>query len=135
MKTNVMMVALIAAFLVGSTLPVFAQSMSKQDYLDKSRMQKTTGFIMLGGGVAMATAGAILFNENFNLNGGGEAEGIMMVAGTLVALGSIPMFISSGNNARKAAQMSFRNEPLHIPKYAGNLPRSVPSLTLKTPLD
>jgi hypothetical protein len=135
MKTNVMVVALIAAFLVGSALPVFAQSMSKQDYLDKSRMQKNTGFIMLGGGVAMATAGAILFNKNFNLNGGGDAEGIMMVAGTLVALGSIPMFISSGNNARKAAQMSFRNEPLHIPKYAGNLPRSVPSLTLKIPLD
>lgn len=128
------MAMLLSVFFLVSSMPVFAQSMSKQDYLDKSRRQKTTGFIMLGGGVVMATAGGILFNENFNLNGGGEAEGIMMVAGTLVALGSIPMFISAGNNARKAAQMSFRNEPLHIPKYAGNLPRSVPSLTLKIPL-
>ena len=29
------------------------------DYLEKSKKQKTTGFILLGGGVAMITSGAI----------------------------------------------------------------------------
>ena len=141
MKTNVTQAVLILAFLLGSSLPVLAQSMSKQDYLDKSRRQKTTGFIMLGGGVAMAAAGGLLFSENFTIFGGSQAEdnasgagGAMMVVGTLAALGSIPVFISSGSNARKAAQMGFRNVPLHIPKFAGNLPKAVPSLTISIPL-
>lgn len=141
MKTNVTQAVLILAFLLGSSLPVLAQSMSKQDYLDKSRRQKTTGFIMLGGGVAMAAAGGLLFSENFTIFGGSQAEdntagagGAMMVVGTLAALGSIPVFISSSSNARKAAQMGFRNVPLHIPKFAGNLPKAVPSLTISIPL-
>ncbi|RPA67418.1 hypothetical protein EF405_16290 [Cyclobacteriaceae bacterium YHN15] len=60
--------------------------------------------------------------------------GIVMVTGGLAVLGSIPMFISSNKNAKKAAQLSFRNEPIHMLKHEGNLSRSVPSITLKIPL-
>lgn len=141
MKTHVMMAVLLTAFLVGGALPVLSQTMSKQDYLDKSKRQKTTAFIMLGGGVAFATAGSIMFSENFTLFGASDAEdnaaGIgaaMVVVGGLAAVGSIPVFISSSNNAKKAASMGFKNEPTNIPKYAGNLPRSIPSLTFIIPL-
>lgn len=142
MKTRVIMGVLLSVFLLGSSMQLFAQSMSKQDYLDKSRRQKTTGFIMLGGGVAMVTAGTILFSENFILFGASDAEenaaGIgaaMVVVGGLATLGSIPVLISSGNNARKAAQMSLRNEPIHIPKYVGNIPRTILSVNLSIPLN
>ncbi|RZS95893.1 hypothetical protein BC751_1445 [Cecembia calidifontis] len=132
----------LSAFLLGSSLPLFAQSMSKQDYLDKSRRQKTTGFIMLGGGVAMVTAGSILFSENFILFGASNADdnaaaigAAMVVVGGLATIGSIPLFISAGNNKRKSSELSFKNLPSNIPKYSGNIPRSIPSVTYSIPLN
>lgn len=135
------MPVLLSVFLMGSTLSSFAQEISKEDYLAKSKRQKTTGFILLGGGIALAAAGGILFSENFILFGASDAEdnavgigGAMFIVGGLAALSSIPVFISSGSNAKKAAQLSFRNEPINIPKYAGNFPRAVPSVTFSIPL-
>ncbi|WP_130274924.1 hypothetical protein [Cecembia calidifontis] len=142
MKKRVIMAVWLSAFLLGSSLPLFAQSMSKQDYLDKSRRQKTTGFIMLGGGVAMVTAGSILFSENFILFGASNADdnaaaigAAMVVVGGLATIGSIPLFISAGNNKRKSSELSFKNLPSNIPKYSGNIPRSIPSVTYSIPLN
>jgi hypothetical protein len=141
MKTRVIWAFLLTAFLTGSSLPTFAQEMSKQDYLDKSRRQKTTGLILMGGGSVLAIAGGVLFSENFctvgctpELEQGMNTGTVLMVVGGLTALGSIPLFISS-NNSKKAAQISIRNEPTNIPKYAGNIPKSVPSITYTIPLN
>lgn len=132
---------LILAFLMGFSAQTFGQEMTKENYLEKSRRQKTTGWILLGGGVAMAVAGGVLFNENFKIFGS-EAEndnagigGAMFVVGGLAALGSIPVFIISGSNAKKAAQMSFKNQPLNNQRYLGNIPKSIPSLNISIPLN
>ena len=145
MKTHIALALLISALLVSTTFIASAQEMTKQDYLEKSRKQKTAGFILLGGGVAVVGIGAIVSATNavgltvscIGLNcsqaaeNGLEAGGVIMLVGALSVAGSIPLFISAGNNRKKAAAMSFSNEPLYIPKYAGNLPRAVPSITLK----
>lgn len=147
MKTRIIWALIFSALLTGLFPQTFAQEMSKQDYLDKSRNQKTAGFILLGGGVAMIAVGSALFvNDvddtaisclNLNCSSGNEMESGMVISaiGGLAILGSIPVFISSGKNARKAAQISFRNEPTYIPKYVGNIPRSIPSLSLTIPLE
>lgn len=149
MKTRIVWVVIFSAILMGLSWKTFAQEMSKQDYLDKSRKQKTTGFIMAGGGVVLFAIGAGIYLEStsetvvscFTLTscttddselGGGAA---LTIIGGLAALGSIPVFISSGKNARNAAQISFQNEPTYFPKYVGNIPRSIPSLRLSIPLD
>jgi hypothetical protein len=147
MKTRVIWTFLLTAFLIGTTLPAFAQEMSKQDFLDKSKKQKTAAFITLGGGLVLGILGASMIDSNrrsdINLfaptapNTTDNSEGIwgvVMVTGGLAVLGSIPMFISSNKNAKKASQLSFRNEPIHMLKHEGNLSRSVPSITLKIPL-
>jgi len=147
MKTREIRAFLLTAFLIVINLSATAQEMSRQDYLDKSKRQKTTAFILLGGGVALSTLGFIIFPVETAICPvpiGGVcpdpeetkliASGILIYGGALAALGSIPLFISSNKNAKKAAQLSFKNEPTYIPKYAGNIPRSVPSITLTIPL-
>ena len=147
MKTRIIRASLLTAFLIGITLSASAQEMSKQDYLDKSKKQKTAAFILMGGGVALSTLGFIIYPGEtaicFVPIGGVcpdpeqtklIASGILIYGGILAALGSIPLFISSNKNAKKAAQLSFKNEPTYIPKYAGNIPISVPSITLTIPL-
>lgn len=147
MKTRTIWAFFFSAFLMGLYSQTIAQEMSKQDYLDKSRKQKTTGFILAGSGVVLLAVATILSAEDVadtavscaNLNCSSESGiefGIILAeVGGLVALGSIPFFISSGKNARKAAQISFKNEPTYIPKYVGNIPRAIPSLSFSIPLN
>jgi hypothetical protein len=145
MKTHLALAFLISAMWAVAPFIASAQEMTKQDYLEKSRKQKNTGFILLGGGAALFAVGTIVSvnsgvnyatsclgaNCSSSAEDGFTAGGVMMLVGALSAVGSIPLFISAGNNRKKATQMSFSNEPVYVPKYAGNLPRAVPSITLK----
>jgi len=108
----------------------FSQEMSKQDYLDKSRRQKTTAFILLGSSAAMIGTGIYLYN----FQDGYTDVLVLYTAGFWTGIASIPLFISSNKNSKKAARMGLSNEPIYVPKYAVNLPRSVPSISLKIPL-
>jgi hypothetical protein len=83
---------------------------SKEYYLQKSSNQKKTGWILLGGGAVLATIGGIGFSENFGIftdNATGDGYGFMFLTGVISGLSSIPFFISSGNNARRAASLTF----------------------------
>ena len=95
------------------TVKSFSQTpaLSKEDYLKKSKTQKTVGWVMLGGGVAMTTIGYVIINQQVNddpLNAITTGQGyvVLMIAGAATALGSIPFFISSAKNARRAAAIS-----------------------------
>lgn len=84
----------------------------KQYYLDKSKNQRTTGWVLAGAGTAMIVVGAITFDRNFSIDlfgegsGGGEAEAWVMVLGVPVALSSIPLFISASKNKQRAEMMA-----------------------------
>lgn len=89
-------------------------SNSKDYYLQKSSNQKKTGWILLGGGAVLATIGGIGFSENFGIftdNATGDGYGFMFLTGVISGLSSIPFFISSGNNARRAATITFYINP------------------------
>lgn len=115
--------------------------MSKQDYLDKSRRQKTTAFVLLGGGLVVGTVGFVIAgtkaaDDLLNCIGLNNCEGSnygletgMIIVGGLATIGSLPLFISAGNNKKRAFELSFKPQPTNIPKYAGNIPRAVPSIT------
>ncbi len=106
----------------------FSQTLafSKDRYLQKSKNQKTVGWVMLGGGVAMTTIGILIasgqtndrLNDPFGVDpfSGNEGAAIVAVAGLASALGSIPFFISSAKNARKAAKISFNNQRILFPQ-------------------
>ena len=78
----------------------------KTDYLAKSKNQKTAGWVLLGGGTALIGAG-FLIGDNKNSTFDDAATGALLAGiGVLSAIGSIPLFIASGNNKRKGVNMS-----------------------------
>jgi hypothetical protein len=114
-----------------------APSLSKQDYLAKSKKQKTWAWVLLGTGTAMVVTGTIIAvseTEEFLYEGGGEgAEGGAVLIGTGVAVmaGSIPLFIASGKNKRKAAALSLDFQKVRQVQNFAFVSKSLPSLTLK----
>lgn len=94
---------------VSGQQPEPVNKMTRQDYLQKSKNQKTTGWILLGGGTAMAVVGAIVFGQSDWLSEDDpntDLGGFLFVGGIVADLVSIPFFISSSSNARKAAAIS-----------------------------
>jgi hypothetical protein len=91
----------------------------KTDYLRKSKNQKTTAWVLLGGGVALMATGilvaAIYAPEEVIMTAASGEEatvkgvGLFLVGG-IASLASIPFFIASGNNKHKALSVSFKNE-------------------------
>ena len=117
------------------------RAVSKDYYLKKSKNQKTVAWCMLGGGVAMATIGLVLVDKQINddlssFNNLGTAGGsaILGIAGIGTALGSIPFFISSAKNARRAATVSFKNQKILLPVQNTFVLKFRPAITLKIEL-
>jgi hypothetical protein len=119
-------------------------SLTKTDYLLKSKKQKKIAWIFLGGGVAVAAVGAIIpkgeltgeisypclcedVHENDDIKAG------FILAGAVSALGSIPFFIASGKNKRRAMQASvfIHIEKVPVLQSAGISSRSFPALGMK----
>jgi hypothetical protein len=88
--------------------------------LQKSKNQKTAAWILLGGGLAMAVTGTIVYNHAYNKAAEEDPIGTLFSMGTnvnptdavvatggaLAAVGSIPLFIASGKNKKKARALS-----------------------------
>lgn len=103
-----------------------APTFSKQDYLKKSKRQKTTAWILVGGGPILFITGVIAYQH-------GNAGLFLMGAGLLAEVGSIPFFISAGINKRKANKVTLS---FKIEKNKTVLPteisyRSYPAILLK----
>jgi len=78
----------------------------KTDYLAKSKNQKTAAWVLLGGGAALIGTG-FLIGDSENSSFDDAATGALLAGiGVLSAIGSIPLFIASGKNKRKALTMS-----------------------------
>ncbi|HMR82310.1 MAG TPA: hypothetical protein PKE30_04230 [Niabella sp.] len=89
-----------------------------EKYIKKSKGQKTAAWIMLGGGTVMGVTGLVIGINNITLFGGepnteSKIGGAMFFAGALSMVGSVPFFISSGVNKRKA-RVLLKNEHVKI---------------------
>jgi archaellum biogenesis protein FlaJ (TadC family) len=131
MKKSIASAVFIISFLLCITGNTYGQEKTKDDLLRKSKRQITTGSILVGGGAIASTAGIfMLLNEKTF-----DAAPTFIITGLLIAVVGTPFYVVGQINRHKANRMSFKNEPIHIPKYAGNLPRSVPSITYSIPLN
>ncbi len=87
--------------------PAFASPAT--DYLEKSRKQKTSAWILLVGGGLVSSIGMVvgmseMFTDLFDAAPDrGSAGPTLLVVGVASMAGSIPLFIASGKNRRKAA--------------------------------
>lgn len=107
-------------------------SLTKSDYLKKSKKQKTIAFFLAGGGsIAWLVGASKYMNQGDNIDGGGEAA---MIIGGTAALASIPLFIISSKNKKKAMSMSFKNQRIPQLQDDSFVYRPIPSINLKIDL-
>lgn len=131
---------LLLLFTLLSTMIASAQEgrYTRDYYLTKSKNQKTMGSIMLAGGTGLVIAGIAVGNSDNNTDANEldfvpnfEAGLWLLGAGLAVGAGSIPFFISSSNNARKAASISIINQKIPIPQGAGLAARTQPAISIR----
>lgn len=115
--------------------------LSKQDYLQKSKKQKTAAWIMLGGGTSLMIIGiaSVSTEEAGSFIFGGDQSGfntglVLFSTGIIAVGGSIPLFIASGKNKKRAMSLSFKmfqSSPLQNINFVS---RPTPALSLKMDL-
>ena len=141
MKKTIAFVALLII-----TINSFCQKLTSDDYLKKSKHQKTAAWILLGGGAALFITGlAIPQGEEqwvdtwviptvSHKNDGVKAA--LYLTGTLSMLGSIPLFIASGRNKRKAvaASASFQMQKRPVIQVASVVNRLYPAVSIRISL-
>lgn len=137
-----LLVVLSAASFSQQTNP--APQLTNQDYLQKSKKQKTTAWILLAGGAALSITGAILSSHtlinilidplNPESTSGSDADVIVLLTGAAAMLGSVPLFISAGKNKRKAMSLSFKMEQVPQLQIASLVNKPTPSVSLKIKL-
>ena len=119
------------------TISSFSQQtqFSKEDYLEKSKKQNTGAWVMLGTGTALATGGVVWgASKGVFCDCDYTGPNIMFFTGLGLMVGSIPIFIASGKNKRKAMSMSFKFQ--HIPQLPNTtkINQPIPSFNLKVSL-
>jgi len=101
--------------------------------MQKSKNQQTAAWIMLGGGLTMAVIGMVGVNETL-FDDAANTYGAVWLTGVGLALGSIPVFIASSHNARKAATLSLKNQRVLVPQQNSFVFKAQPAVTLSIPL-
>lgn len=85
---------------------------SYSHYIKKRNTYNTLGWVCLGSGLTMAVTGLLLdVGGSFNHSNGKKGDGLA-VAGEVVALGSIPLFIIAHHNKKLA--LSIKNGAVTI---------------------
>lgn len=115
-----------------------APTLTKEDYYKKSYSQKTMGKIFLGAGGLIAGIGLGITLNNV----GGifdpasppkneKLADILGYSGLGIMAASIPFFISSSKNKKKARSMSYTINPAIQIKKGSMVNTAIPSLSLK----
>jgi len=124
----------------------------KTDYLKKSKNQKTTAWVLLGGGFALTVTSTLMAAPKVTEDVGNvfvgiftaepvpennyTAENILLITGTASMLASIPLFIASKKNKRRAMDMSanIKMENVRMFQYQSFVQTSYPAIALKIKL-
>jgi len=122
--------------------------------MKKSKNQKITAWIMLGGGLVMTCAGAAMWSNAVNREADKDPLGTLLTlgikpmadadhtglyistAGMIASLASIPLFIRSGKNKRQAnaLSVSFKMEKTSVVKGYTPIKINYPAFSLKIQL-
>jgi hypothetical protein len=123
--------------LYGNSLIYRDTTFTKEYYWEKSKNQKTAAWVMLGGGVGLSIVGIIGLSANYNLfveSTAADTYATLTLIGTGLSLGSIPLFIASGRNARKAIKLSYKTQPVFLPQQNGSFRKTQAAISVQIPL-
>ena len=93
---------------------VFGQDKAKEYFLERSKKQKTTAWILLSVGAAAIITGVII-DSNVEPGDQSYTGGFIEVGGAICTLTSIPFFISASKNKKRAATLTIKNERILSP--------------------
>ena len=136
------MILIVSAQSFGQQASLY-ETATTNDYLLKSKRQKTTAWVLLGGGfvvsVVSIAAGTV---KTINDPGviidekGLKGETVVFGVGLVSMAGSIPFFISASKNKRKAVSMSgsLKMEKISVIQNRTLVQTSYPALSLKIDL-
>ena len=143
-----MIKAIACAMIMLVTSSLFSQlltpktPLTQQDYLEKSKRQKTAGKVLSIGGAGLIATGLSIpagdlidpfcsgwFCSDEREND--EIKGSFILAGTVTLLSSIPLFIIAGKTKKKATTISFKNENTLQLSNQNLVYSSVPAIRVK----
>ncbi len=128
-KTKLLLLLFLFALSLSAQQTTSAPGFTKTGYLKKSKSQKTIAFVLAGGGSIAWLAGLSKYmDQRDNKDGGGEAA---MIIGGTAALASIPLFIISSKNKKKAMSISFYNQLIPQLQVSNFVYRAIPSINIK----
>lgn len=110
-------------------------SVTKADYLRKSKKQKTIAWLTLAGGTTVGLIGLTQINLAGSDGDINNTPGtVMFFTGLGSAIASIPLFSASSRNKKKAMELSFK--PNSIPMLSGKniIHKSQSSIAIKLSL-
>lgn len=143
---------IVCIMLLFSSATLFSQQinptpvLAKQDYLKKSRHQKTTAWCLVGGGFVSSGIGTVIAlaevaKISFFPMGGVEPShknldgaSVLFTLGVTAMVASIPFFIAAGKNKRKVMSLSLKNESMPKFQKCGFVYKTIPSLNFKISL-
>jgi hypothetical protein len=115
-----------------------APVLTSDEFMEKSKKQKTAGWIALGGGAALLTIAKVFPEGEFVRNGFGGPKHkndiirmVALTAGFVSVLYSPALFIESGRNKRRAMGVGFKMD--NVPQFqkSSMVYENVPSINLK----
>ena len=83
-----------------------SKPVTREDYLKKSKNQKTAAWVLLGGGTVLIGTGFLIGDREESSFDDAATGAILGGIGVLSMIGSIPVFLASGKNKRRANAMS-----------------------------
>jgi hypothetical protein len=109
------------------------QSITKADYLKKSKRQKIVAWSLLGGGIVMFIGGIANNNDQPTYFGIPRTnQGLWLCyAGTASAVASFPFFFMSHKNKKKAASLALGNQLNYYPLQNTIAVKMQPVVTFK----
>ena len=87
------------------------------DYLAKSKNQKSAAWVLLGGGAVLIGTGFLIGDSKNSTFDDAATGAILGGIGVLSAIGSIPLFIASGKNKKKAVRASAFIKKERVPLF------------------
>ncbi len=104
--------------------------LTKKDYLQKSKHQKTAAWLFMGGGLGITVLG-LTEHPNNNLYADNTGKTVAIISG-LAAIGvGTTLFILATNNKNKANSLSFRMEKAPAIQQGGFVYHSYPALSFR----
>ena len=135
---------IISAHSFSQQITAVKTELTKTEYLKKSKNQRATAWILVGGGTALFITGYLIVANNFadeivtSVTTGQDdkstvAGTVMVLTGTAAMLGSIPLFIAAAKNKKRAMKTTtfFKMEKAPVIRQGSFIQNSFPALSLK----